>query len=62
MQQLIAELLQVLQMGRPGVQEMALSAVSSVAAAAEQAFQPYTGMRKTHSSNIATCVGQSAAC
>lgn len=43
MPQLISELLQVLQMGRPGVQEMALSAVSSIAAAAEQAFQPYTG-------------------
>uniref|UniRef100_A0A383W429 Importin N-terminal domain-containing protein n=1 Tax=Tetradesmus obliquus TaxID=3088 RepID=A0A383W429_TETOB len=42
MPQLISELLQVLQMGRPGVQEMALSAVSSIAAAAEQAFQPYT--------------------
>jgi hypothetical protein len=43
MPQLISELLQVLQMGRPGVQEMALSAVSSIASAAEQAFQPYTG-------------------
>eukprot|EP00882_Tetradesmus_deserticola_P014858 GHRQ01015811.1.p1 GENE.GHRQ01015811.1~~GHRQ01015811.1.p1 ORF type:complete len:546 (+),score=193.28 GHRQ01015811.1:112-1749(+) len=42
MPQLVSELLQVLQMGRPGVQEMALSAVSSIAAAAEQAFQPYT--------------------
>jgi hypothetical protein len=44
MPQLIAELLQVLQTGRAGVQEMALSAVGSIAAAAaEQAFQPYTG-------------------
>jgi hypothetical protein len=61
MPQLISELLQVLQMGRPGVQEMALSAVSSIASAAEQAFQPYTGMfaQKTtdfrHTLDMACC-------
>lgn len=35
--------LQVMQGGVPDVTEMALSALSSIAAAAEQAFQPYTG-------------------
>jgi hypothetical protein len=41
--QLVEQLMAVLQTGRPGVQEMALSAVSSIAAAAQGAFQPYTG-------------------
>lgn len=41
--QLVDTLMVVLQAGRPGVQEMALSAVSSIAAAAQGAFQPYTG-------------------
>lgn len=42
--QLVEQLMAVLQSGRPGVQEMALSAVSSIAAAAQGAFQPYTGV------------------
>ncbi len=41
--QLVQQLLALLQGGRPGVQEMALSALASVAAAAQEAFQPYAG-------------------
>jgi hypothetical protein len=37
------QLMAVLQHGKPGVQEMALSAISSIAAAAQQAFKPYIG-------------------
>lgn len=42
--QLVETLMVVLQGGRPGVQEFALSAVSSIAAAAQGSFQPYTGV------------------
>lgn len=41
---LMDQLMAVLQRGRPSVQEMALSAVSSIAAASQGAFQPYAGM------------------
>eukprot|EP00878_Enallax_costatus_P019883 GHUV01020993.1.p1 GENE.GHUV01020993.1~~GHUV01020993.1.p1 ORF type:complete len:804 (+),score=291.15 GHUV01020993.1:1449-3860(+) len=44
MPQLVEQLLLVLQNGKPGVQEMALSAVSSIASAAQQAFQPHTAV------------------
>jgi len=46
--QLVDQLMAVLQSSRPGVQEMALSAVSSIAAAAQGAFQPYTGASRGH--------------
>ncbi len=42
--QLVEALMVVLQAGRPSVQEFALSAVSSIAAAAQGAFQPFTGV------------------
>jgi hypothetical protein len=41
---LMDQLMAVLQSGRPSVQEMALSAVSSIAAASQGAFQPYAGV------------------
>ncbi|KAF8069426.1 IPO4 [Scenedesmus sp. PABB004] len=43
MPQLVETLLCVLAASRPAVQEMALSAVASIAAAAQGAFQPYAG-------------------
>lgn len=43
MKELLEQLMAVLQGAKPDVQEMALSAVSSIAAAAQGAFQPYTG-------------------
>lgn len=47
--QLVEQLLAVLQSSnRPDVQEMALSAVSSIAAAAQGAFQPYVGRQHGH--------------
>lgn len=45
MKELLEQLMAVLQGAKPEVQEMALSAVSSIAAAAQGAFQPYTGGR-----------------